>query len=93
MNETLAKCEFSASLADDARIRRIFDAAKMEPEFALRKSDADELIAEPARLRRNPPSALARHKRRAEVMYLTGVRAEAQARYLATYCGFVAGRN
>ncbi|MFZ2109568.1 MAG: hypothetical protein WAV18_30035 [Roseiarcus sp.] len=46
MNETLAKCEFSATLANDARIRPIFGAAKMEPEFALHKSDADELIAE-----------------------------------------------
>jgi hypothetical protein len=48
------------TVADDARIRWIFDAAKMAPEYALRKSDAEELIAELARLKRLPPAALAR---------------------------------
>ena len=90
MNEALADRElFSAALADDARIRRIFDAAKMAPEFALRKSDAEELIAELARLRRLPPANLAHAKREAEVMSLTGIRAEAKARYLATYWAIV----
>ena len=90
MNEALTDRElFSATLADDARIRRIFDAAKMAPEFALRKSEAEELIAELARLRRLLPAALARTKREAEVMCLTGVRAEAKARYLATFWAIV----
>jgi hypothetical protein len=90
MNEGLADRElFSATLVDDARIRRIFEAAKMAPEFALRKSDAEELIAELARLRRVPPVALARVHREAEVMSLTGIRAEAKARYLATYWAIV----
>ncbi len=94
MNEALADRElFSATLADDARIRRIFDAAKTAPEFALRKSDAEEIIAELARLRRLPPAALARAKREAEVMSLTGLRAEAKARYLATFWAMVAWRN
>ena len=90
MNEALADRQlFSATLADDARIRRIFDAAKMAPEFALRKSDAEALIAELARLRRLSPATLARAKREAEVMSLTGIRAEAKARYLATYWAIV----
>jgi hypothetical protein len=94
MNAALAERElFSATIADDVRIRRIFDAAKMAPKFALRKCDAEELIAELARLRRMPPATTARAKREAEVMCLTGVRAEAKARYLATYWGFVAGMN
>jgi hypothetical protein len=90
MNEALADRQlFSATLADDARIRRIFDAAKMAPEFALRKSDAEALIAELARLRRLSPATLARAKREAEVMSLTGIRAEAKARYLATFWAIV----
>ncbi len=94
MNEALAKRElFSATLADDARIRRIFDAAKMAPEFALRKSDAEELIAELARLRRMQPAKLAHAKREAEVMCPTGIRAEAKARFLATFWAIVARGN
>jgi hypothetical protein len=94
MNEALAQRElFSTVPEDDARIRRIFDAAKMAPEFALRISDADELIAELARLRRVPPATTARAKREAAVMCQTGVLSEAKARFLATYWGLVAGRN
>jgi hypothetical protein len=94
MNATLAGRElFSAKVADDASIRRIFDAAKITPEFALRKTDAVELIAEMARMRRMAPVALAWAKREADVMCLTGARAEAQARFLATYWAFVATRN
>ena len=90
MNEALADRElFSATLADDSRIRRVFEAAKMAPEFALRKSDAEALIAELARLRRLSPATMAQAKREAEVMSLTGIRAEAKARYLATYWAVV----
>ncbi len=47
MNEALTERElFSVVPEDDARIRQIFDAAKMAPGFALRITDADELIAE-----------------------------------------------
>ena len=63
------------------------------PEFALRRSDADELIAELARLQCLPNVATARVKREAAVMCLTGIRAEAKARFLATYWGLVAGRD
>ena len=94
MNETLAKRDlFSATLADDARLKRIFDAAKMAPEFGLLNDDAEELIAELARLRGLSPTACVRSKREAEVMCLTGVRAEAQARYFATYWGSVMRGN
>jgi hypothetical protein len=94
MNEALAQRElFSAVPEDDARIGRIFEAAKMTPEFALRRSDADELIDELARLRRLPHATSARVKREAAVMCLTGARAEARARFLATYWGLVTWRN
>ena len=61
MNEALTERElFSVVPEDDARIRRIFDAAKMAPGFALRITDADELIAELARLQRLSHTAIAR---------------------------------
>ena len=94
MNETLADRElFSATVSDDARIKRIFDAAKIAPKFALHITDADELIAELARLQRLPHDTTARARREAEVMCLTGIRAEAKVRFLATYWGFIAWQN
>ncbi len=91
MNETLTERDlFSVVPEDDARIRRIFDAAEIAPKFALELADADELIAELARLRDLPPASAARARREAEVMCLTGSRAEAKVRFLATYWGFVA---
>ncbi len=51
MNETLAKRDlFSVVPEDDARIQRMFDAAEIAAKFALELADADELIAELARL-------------------------------------------
>ena len=91
MNEDLAERKlFSAVPEDDARIKRIFAAAKLAPKFALELADADELIAELARLRDLPPAIAARARRKAELMCLTGIRAEAKVRFLATYWGFVA---
>ena len=90
MNEDLAQRElFSAVPEDDARIRRIFDAAEIAPKFALHKTDAEELIAELARLQGLTPATTARARREAEIMCLTGIRAEAKVRFLATYWGFV----
>ena len=68
----------------------MFDAAKIAPKFALHITDADELIAELARLRDLPPATAARARREAELMCLTGIRAEAKVRFLVTYWGFVA---
>ena len=94
MNEALTERElFCVAPEDDARIRRIFDVAKMAPGFALRITDADELIAELARLQRLSHTAIARARREAAVMCLTGIRAEAKVRFLATYWGFVAWQN
>jgi hypothetical protein len=91
MNETLAERElFSAVPEDDVRLRRMFDAAEIAPKFALELAEADELIAELARLRDRPPATTARARREAELMCLTGIRAEAKVRFLATYWGFVA---
>ena len=91
MNENLAERElFSAVPEDDVRLRRMFDAAEIAPKFALELTDADELIAELARLRDLPPAAAARARREAKLICLTGIRAEAKVRFLATYWGFVA---
>jgi hypothetical protein len=94
MNEVLVDRElFSATAADDARLRKIFDAANSVPAFRLRQSDADALITELAQLLRLSQPTIARARREAEVMCLTGVRAEAKARFLVTYWDFVATRN
>jgi hypothetical protein len=94
MNEDLAQRElFSVVPDDDARIKRIFDATETAPKFALHMTDAEELIAELARLRGLTPATTARAGREAEVMCLTGIRAEARVRFLATYWGFVAWHN
>ena len=94
MNETLTDRElFSTTASDDARLKRIFDAAKVAPKFALQVTDADELIAELARLQRLPHEMATRARREAEVMCPTGIRAEAKVRFLATYWGFIAWRN
>jgi hypothetical protein len=94
MNEVLVDRElFSAVPEDDARIRKIFEAANSAPAFSLRKSDADALITELAQMLHLSRTGIARAKREAEVMCLTGVRAEAKARFLLTYCDFVAARS
>jgi hypothetical protein len=90
MNEVLVDRElFSATADDDARLRKVFDAANSVPAFRLRRSDASELITELAQLLRLSHLAIARAKREAEVMGLTGIRAEAQVRFLVTYWGLV----
>ena len=91
MNETLAERQlFSAVPEDDARIRQIFDTAEIAPKFALELADADGLVGELARLQDLSPATTARARREAELMCLTGIRAEAKVRFLATYWGFVA---
>ena len=91
MNEDLAQRElFSVVPDDDARIKRIFDTGEIVPKFALHITDAEELIAELARLQGLTLATTARARREAEVMCLTGIRAEARVRFLATYWGFVA---
>ena len=94
MNEDLAQRQlFSVVPDDDARIKRIFDAAEIAPKFALHMTEAEELIAELARLQGLTPATTAPARREAEVMCLTGIRAEARVRFLATYWGFVAWHN
>jgi hypothetical protein len=82
--------ELSVVPDDDARIKRFFGAAEIAPKFALHLTEAEELIAELARLQGLAPATTARARREAEVMCLTGIRAEARVRFLATYWGFVA---
>ena len=94
MNEALANRElFSGTAGGDVRVRRIFDAANVAPAFALRRAAAEELITELARLRCLSSADVDRAKREAEGMSLTGIRAEAKARYLATFWAIVAYRN
>ena len=94
MNESLAERElFSATADDDARLRKLFDAANAAPTFTLRSSDAAELITELAGMMRLSQPAIARAKREAEVMGLTGIRAEAKVRFLLTYWGLVAAQS
>ena len=94
MNEDLAQREpFSVVPDDDARIKRIFDAAEIAPKFAVELANAEELIAELARLQGLTPATTARARREAEVMCLTGIRAEARVRFLATYWALVAWHN
>jgi hypothetical protein len=93
MNQDLAQRElFSVVPDDEARIKRIFDAAEIAPKFALHITD-EELIAEAARWQGLTPATTARARREAELMCLTGIRAEARVRFLATYWGFVAWPN
>jgi hypothetical protein len=94
MNEDLAQRElFSVAPDDDERIKQILDAAEIAPKFALHITDAERLIAELARLQGLTPATTANARREAEVMCLTGIRAEARVRFLATYWGFVAWHN
>jgi hypothetical protein len=94
MNEDLAQRElFSVVPDDEARITQIFGAAEIAPNFALHITEAEELIAELARLQGMTPATTARARREAEVMCLTGIRAEARVRFLATYWAFVAWHN
>jgi hypothetical protein len=94
MNEDLAQRQlFSVVPDDEARLKRIFDAAEVAPKFARHITDAEDLIAELARLQGLTPATTARTRREAEVMCLTGIRAEAKVRFLATYWGFVAWPN
>ena len=94
MNEVLVDRElFSAATADDARIRKIFDAAQSAPAFALRRTDAEDLITELAQMLRLPQTEIARAKRKAEAMCLIGIRAEAKVSFLVMYWNFVAAGN
>jgi hypothetical protein len=92
-NSKGAACGSPPTAADDARLRKIFDAANSDPAFTLRRSDADAVITELAQLLRLSQPTIARAKREAGVMCLTGVRAEAKARFLVTYWDFAATRN
>jgi hypothetical protein len=94
MNERLVQRElFTAGLDDDDCLTRLFDAATIVPQFARRRSDAEELIVELAQMRRLTHATFARARRQAEVMSPDGTRAEARARFLATLWAIIAQRN
>jgi hypothetical protein len=56
------------------RLRRIFEAARIEPESRLRKTDAEVLIRELTQLRSVTNRALALAKRKVELLSLLGAR-------------------
>ena len=94
MNEVLVDRElFPAAAADDARTRRIFEAANIAPKIALQITAAEALITALAQKLRLPPATIARAKRKAAAMCLIGVRAEAQVSCLVMYWNFVAAQR
>ena len=93
MNRVLESRElFAAHPTDEAALKRIFEAARIEPRFEPRKGVAKALIGELAQFRRVTDRALARAKRKAELLSPIDARPEARARYLATLWAAIAGQ-
>jgi hypothetical protein len=74
---------FPVHPTDEAAVKRIFEAARIEPRFELRKTDAEVLIGELARLRRVTNRTMARVKRKVELLSPLDAHPEVKARYLA----------
>ena len=84
MNRVLETRElFAVRPTDETALKRIFDAARIEPGFLLRKSNPEVLIGELAQLRSVTKRALARAKRKVELSSPADARPEAKARNLA----------
>ena len=82
---------FPVHATDEAALKRIFEAARIEPRFELRKTDAEVLIGELARSRRVTNRTVARAKRKAELLSPLDAHAEVKARYLAILWAEIAG--
>jgi hypothetical protein len=92
MNRVFAKRElFSAHPTDHTALKRIFEAAGIEPRFESRQTNAEVLIGELARSRRVTDRSLVRAKRKAELLSPLGDRPEAKARYFVTLWATLAG--
>jgi hypothetical protein len=92
MNRVLGGGElFSVHPTDDATLRRIFEAARIEPMFELRKTDAEVLIGKLAQLRSVTSRAVARAKRKLDLLSPLDGCPEAKARYHAILWTEIAG--
>jgi hypothetical protein len=92
MNRVLERRElFSAHPTDEAALKRIFQAARIEPRFESRMTDAEVFIGNLARSRRVTDRSLARAKRKADLLSPLDARPEAMARYLATLWAAIVG--
>ena len=92
MNRVLEASElFSVHPTDEAALKRIFEAARIEPAFELRKTHAEVLIGELAQLRSMTNRTMARARRKAELLSPLDARPEVKARYFATLWAEIAG--
>jgi hypothetical protein len=82
---------FSVHPTDEAALKRIFEAARIEPGFQLHKTDTEAFISELARSRRVTNRGLARAKRKVELLSPLDARPEVKARYVAILWAQIAG--
>jgi hypothetical protein len=92
MNRVLEASElFPVHPTDEAALKRIFDAARIEPRFQLRKTDAEVLIGELAQMRNITQRAVARAKRKVELLSPLDAHPEVKARSFAILWTEIAG--
>jgi hypothetical protein len=92
MNRVLKGRElFSTRPTDEAALKRIFEVARIEPEFELGKTDPEVHIAELAQLRSVTNRAVDRAKRKVELLSPLDARPEVKARHLAILWAEIAG--
>jgi hypothetical protein len=92
MNRVLEGGEvFSVYPSDEVALKRIFEAARFEPGFELRKTDAEVPIGKLAQLRSVTSRAVARAKRKLELLSPLDGHPEVEARYHAILWAEIAG--
>jgi hypothetical protein len=82
---------FPVHPTDEAALKRIFEAASIEPMFELRKTDAEVLIGELARVRGVTNRTVAWAKRKAQLLSPLDAHPEVKARYLAILWAEISG--
>ena len=82
---------FSVHPTDEAALKRIFEAARIEPAFQLRKTHPEVLVDELAQLRSVTKRAVARAKRKVELLSPLDAHPEVKARHLAILWAEIAG--
>ena len=82
---------FSVHPTDEAALKRIFGVASIEPAFQLRKTHPQVLIGELAELRSVTKRAVARAKRKVELLSPLDAHPEVKARHLAILWAEIAG--
>ena len=92
MNRVLKHRElFSVHPTDEAALKRIFEVARIEPEFELGKTDPEVHIAELAQLRSVTNRAVDRANRKVELLSPLDAHPEVKARRLAILWAEIAG--